>query len=109
MPEFLLQQQGNHIICCTSALFDHSQGCQLSGLVNTVVMLQGSVTSTQICHAPSHLDRQRKPFSVAGCRKSVVCQAQQTDSISHGRRAMAAMLSTVPLMLVAQKGAVFKK
>jgi len=69
-------------------------------------MMQSSVASTQICHPSSHVDKQRKPFSVAGCRQPVTCQAQQSENINVGRRTMAAVLSAMPMALVVQKGSV---
>jgi len=70
------------------------------------VMMQSSVASTQIYHPSSHVDKQRKPFSVAGCRQPVTCQAQQAENINIGRRTMAAVLSAMPMALVVQKGSV---
>ena len=70
------------------------------------IMMQGSVTGTQIYHPSSHVDKQRKPFSVAGCRHPVICQAQQIENNNIGRRTMAAVLSAVPMALVVQKGSV---
>ncbi len=69
-------------------------------------MMQSSVASTQIYHPLSHVDKQRKPFSVAGCRQPVICQAQQAENSNIGRRTMAAVLAAVPMALVVQKGIV---
>ena len=88
-----------------AAFTQHTLSHHSTSATNQIaIMMQSSLASTQICHPSSHLDKQRKPFSVASCRQPVACQAQQSENISVGRRTMAAVLSAMPMALVVQKG-----
>jgi len=90
-----------------AAFTQHTLSHHSTSATNQIaIMMQSSVASTQICHPSSHVDKQRKPFSVAGCRQPVTCQAQQSENINVGRRTMAAVLSAMPMALVVQKGSV---
>jgi hypothetical protein len=97
-------QQENHTICRIHTA--HLVASFASATNQTAVMMQSSVASTQIYQPSSHIDKQRKPFSVTGCRQPVICQAQQAENINIGRRTMAAVLSAMPMALVVQKGSV---
>ncbi len=107
MPEFADSPDCSKRTTPFAAFTQHILSHHSTSATNQIAnMMQSSVASTQICHPSSHVDKQRKPFSVAGCRQPVTCQAQQSENINVGRRTMAAVLSAMPMALVVQKGSV---
>lgn len=102
------------IACCThrtTASISIRNPTLCRGLTHSPVplmactMLQSSSTAKQLfCQAPCKNARQCKQFTVASRQRAVTCQAQQTTDVIQNRRAMAAVLTAAPLLLMAQKG-----